>query len=98
MVARDALLPHQLPQVRGDSLGHLACLHEDERGRVLRGELGHAPIDLLPLFVRADGGEQRRRHFDREVELAQVALVDELDVAAHAAEEAPDGVERLLRR
>ena len=41
-------------------------------------------VDLVPLLVRADGGERRGRDLDREIELAEGARVDELAVAGPA--------------
>jgi hypothetical protein len=48
--------------------------------------------------VRADGGEERRRHLDRQVELAQVPGVDQGALAADADQKATDVFQRLLRR
>ena len=65
VVARDGLLAEQPRELRRDALGHLARVHEDERRPVLADELADALVDLLPLLVRADRRERRRRDLDR---------------------------------
>ncbi len=98
MVARDRVLAQDLRQLRGDPLGHLARVHEHERRAVLADQLGHPGVDLLPLLVRADGGERRGRDLDGQVERAEAARVHERALASRSGQEAADLVERLLRR
>ena len=57
--------PRSRVELRRDALGHLARVDEDERRAVLADELRDALVDLLPLLVRADGRERRRRDLDR---------------------------------
>jgi hypothetical protein len=65
---------------------------------VLAHEIGHAGVDLLPLLVRADGRERRRRDLDAEVELAERSRVDEGALASGPDEKPAHVLERLLRR
>src|SRR5438105_10306458 len=65
---------------------------------MLGDEGRNARIDLVPLLVRADGREGRRRDLDAEVQSAEAARVDQSALAAAANEEAAHGIERLLRR
>ena len=98
VVAGDRVLAQDLRELRRDPLGHLPRVHEDERRAVLADEVGHPRVDLLPLLVRADGGERRGRDLDRQVERAEAARVHERALAPRADQEAADLVERLLRR
>src|SRR5664280_1795622 len=76
------------------------CSHEqwEEIYARIADEVRDARVDLLPLLVRADGRERRRRHLDPEVQRAERAGVDERAFAPTADQEAADLVERLLRR
>ena len=59
------------------ALGEPARVHEDERGAVRLDELDEPVVDLLPHLVRHHRLERRAGHFDREVDLALVAAVDD---------------------
>ena len=96
-MARHGVLAEQLRQLRRDALGHLARVHEHERGPVLADELGHARVDLLPLLMRADGRKRRGRHLDAEIELTERAGVHQNTVPAGADEKPADVLERFLR-
>ncbi len=98
VVAGDRVLAQDLRELRGDPLGHLPRVHENERRAVLADQVRHPGVDLLPLLVRADGGERRGRDLDRQVERAEAARVHERALAPRAGQEAADLVERLLRR
>ena len=82
VMARDVVLAEPRAEARRDALGHLARVDEDERGPMLAHELGDALVDLLPHLVRADRRERRRRHLDREIEVAKVPGVDERALAS----------------
>ena len=98
VVTGHGLLAEETRELGGDPLRHLARVHEDERRAVLAYEVGHARVDLLPLLVRADGGERGRRNLDREIELPESAGVHEAALASRADEESADFAQRLLRR
>ena len=51
-------------EVEGDALGKLPRVDEDQRAAVLLYELLQAVVDLVPVLVRADGGELAPRDFD----------------------------------
>ena len=66
VVAGDRVLAQQLRELRRDALGHLARVHEHERGAVARAPApARRCVDLVPLLVRAHGRERRRRDLDR---------------------------------
>ena len=89
----------------GDALGEAARVHEDERGAVLRDQLGDAVVDLRPLLLRGHRPQLRRRQLDGQLEVALVAEVDDRAVRAALAvealrpnEEGRDLLDRALRR
>src|SRR5439155_19108777 len=83
---------------RGDALGELARVDEHQRRAVLVDESRDLPVNLVPLLVRADGFQRRRRDDDADVHLAPMADVHQVALAPDADEEPRDLAERLLRR
>ena len=66
---------------------------------MLQRQLGDAVVNLAPHFVAGDGAKLGRRNFDREVELAAMADVDDgRSRASRAGQEMRDLLDRLLRR
>ena len=78
-----------LRQVPGHALHQAARVHEDERGPVGAGQLGHAVVDLLPLLVGADSAQLVAQHLDGEIHVAALADVHDLGQRARRADEKP---------
>ena len=97
VMARHEVLAEALGELPGEAFGHLARVHENERGAVGADELVDPGVDLVPLFVGADRGERGGRHLDREVELPEAPGVDDTAIPADAGEETTDLLQRLLR-
>jgi hypothetical protein len=97
VMAGDRVFAQELRELGRDPLGHLARVDEDERRAMAPHQLRHLLVDLLPLFMGADGGERRGRDLDPHVQLAERARVHQAALAARADQEPADLVQRLLR-
>ena len=94
-----ALRAQALGQVPGHALDQPARVHEDQRGPVGAGELGHAVVDLLPLLVGADRAQLVAQHLDGEIHVAALAHVHDLRQRPRRADEEPRrGLHRPDRR
>ena len=74
----------ELGEMTRGALGHPPRVDEDQRRAMTLRELGESRVDLLPYFVRHDGGERRARHFDLEIARSDVAAVDDRAIRADA--------------
>ena len=96
---RDVLGADALGEEARRALGEAPVVDEDERGPVRLDQLGEPVVQLVPDLVRHHRFERRARQLQREVALAHVAGVDDLDVGvAVADQEARHRLERLHRR
>ena len=75
-------LAEPLAEVVRDALDEAARVHEDERGAVLRDEVGEAIVELGPLLVGAHRAELVARDLDGEIEVAPLARRRRLAAAA----------------
>ena len=99
MVAGDVLGADALGEEARRALREAAVVDEDERRPVRRDQLGEPVVQLVPDLVRHDGFERRAGQFEREVALAHVAGIHDLDVGfAVAHQKAGHVLERLHRR
>src|SRR5712691_3203922 len=73
----DRVLAEQLRQLMSDSFRQPPRVDEDQRAAMRVDQFDHTSVDLGPMLVGADGAEFQLRHFNREVELARVADVDD---------------------
>ncbi len=71
------ILADALAEMHGDAFSQRARVDEDQRGAMLQCQFGKAIIDFAPHLVGGDGAEFGARDFDREIELAAVADVDD---------------------
>src|SRR5713101_1778048 len=87
-----------LGQMVRDALGQAPCVYEDERGRMLIGELREAIVNFAPHFIRGHGTEFARGHFDRKIHLAAMAdLHDGGIVVVRASQEVRNRLDGFLR-
>ena len=77
---RDVLGADALGEEARRALGKAPVVDEDERRPVCLDQLGEPVVQLVPDLVRHHRFERRARQFQREVALAHVAGVDDLDV------------------
>jgi hypothetical protein len=98
VVARHELLADLLGEARGDPFGHLARIREDERRAMFADQRRDAREHILPDLAATDRLERRAGHFEREVEVAAVADVDDIARATRADQQARGGFNRALRR
>ena len=88
MMAGHRVLAQEARELGRDPLRHLARVDEHDGGAMGADELRHPLVDLLPLLVRAHGGERRGRDLDPEVELAEGARVHHRAVPSRPGQEA----------
>src|SRR5258706_15630863 len=86
VMAGDLVWAHEARQARGETLGELSRVNEDERRTMLIDELDDLAINLIPLLVRTNGAERRRRHFDGDVHLTAMADVNHAAFSPRADE------------
>ena len=100
VVRQHLVLAEPRRQLMRDALGKLARVDEDERAAMALDELHELLVDLGPMLVRAHGLQLHRRHFDGQIHVAEMADVHDvwLRTATRPDQEAPQLVERLLRR
>ncbi len=96
-MAGDLLLAEHFGQVRGDALGQLAGIHEDQRRAMTVDKPRDLPVDLMPLLVRTDRRKRRGWYDDCHVHLATVSDVHQRAIPPHAHEKSGDLFQRLLR-
>ena len=92
--------PMRLGQLVRHALRKPPRVDHDERRAMRLDQLDEAVVDLFPHLGRHHRFERRARHFDREIDLALVAAVDDRALAFRlgADEELRDLFDRLLRR
>ena len=78
VVGGDPILAAPVRQVPGHAFGQPAGVDEHDRGAVTGRERGQPVVDLDPDLVGHDRLQRRRRQFQPEVPVADVALVDDL--------------------
>ena len=61
----------------GHALGQSPRVDENQRAAMRGDQLGQPGVDFGPLLVGANGRQLAGRHFDRQIELARVSLVDD---------------------
>ena len=99
VVRRDVLRADAIGEVARRAFGKAPVVHEDERGPVRLDQFREPLVQLVPDLVRHHRLERRARQLEREVPLAHVAGVHDLDgVRAIADQEPRHRVERLDRR
>ena len=74
----DLVLAAPVRQVAGDAFREPAGIDEDDRGPVVGRKRSQTVVDLDPDLVGHDRLQRRRRQFQPEVPVADVALVDDL--------------------
>ena len=80
MMRRDRVCAEQLTQMLGHALGHSARIHKDQ-GRAMRlNQLRQSMVNFLPNFVRHHRFKSRFREFNRQIQCAPVADVDDLAI------------------
>ena len=93
----DRVLAEALAEMMRDPLGHLARVHEHERGAVLLDQLDEPIVVIAPDLVRHHRVERRSRRLQREIHGPAMAFVD--DRALVVGDEVLRHVfDRLLRR
>ena len=104
MMRSDILVADSLSKVSGNSFSHASRVYENQRRFVFANKLGDAIVNFFPHFVRHHGFERRAGNFNRQIEAACVARVD--DVATRrtiivkvcgANQKAGDFLNRFLR-
>ncbi len=98
MVGGDDVVAQALAELVGEPLGEPAGVDEHERRAVLEHERGDAVEHVAHLLGGGDGLELAVGQLQREVEVALVAGVDDRGEGAITHEEAPDRLDRPLRR
>ncbi len=85
-------------QMMGDTLRQAPRVDEDQRRRMLPGELGDAVVNFAPHLIRGNRAKLAARNFDGDVHLALVADVyDRGRGALGTGEEVSDHFDWLLR-
>ena len=84
VVRGDVFLAEQFAQVAGAAFGHAPGVDEHQRGAVLAGESGDAPVRLFPLVVAHHHRQRRVGQDQGEVALPGVTDVDDLAVGFRA--------------
>ena len=77
VVGGDAVGAEQFGQIGGDALGQAAGVDEHERRAVRFDQLSQAPVNFGPDFVRHHGFQGRTGKFDREIQSAGMAGIDD---------------------
>ena len=98
VVSGDDVVAEARAELVREPFGEPAGVDEHQRGAVLADERGDAVEDVAHLFGGGDRFELAVGQLEREVEVALVAGVDDDGQRAVADEQAPDGLDRLLRR
>src|SRR4029077_2705669 len=93
----DGVFAKTLFEMVRDAFGKAARIDEHERRAVLANELGDAIVDFVPHFMRGDRTEFAGGNFNREVEDALVADLDDNGIrTATASEEMGNQFDWLL--
>ena len=98
VVRGDDVVAEPLAELVREPLGQAPGVDEHERGAVLADQRGDAVEDVAHLLGRRDRLELAVGQLEREVEVALVAGVDDDGQRPVADEQAPDGLDRPLRR
>ena len=97
VMAGDFLLPQQSRQPRRQPLGELARVHEYQRRAVAVDQPPDHRVNFVPLLMRADRRQRRRRHFNGDVHLPPMPYVHQLAFPPGSHQKSPHFVQRLLR-
>ena len=97
-MSRHRVVAEAFAEQVGDALGQPAGVDEHERGAVLAHERGDAVEHVGHLLGRGDRLQLTVRQLEREVELPQVAGVDDRRQGPVPDEQARDGLDRALGR
>ena len=98
VVRGDDVVTESLAELVRQALGETAGVHEDERRPVLADEVGDPVEHVGHLFVGGDRFELALGQFEREVEVALVARVDDRRQRPIPHEQTRHGLDRSLRR
>ena len=98
VVAGDLVLAQLLGEVRGDALGELSGVGEDQRGVGFIDQLQHSPVDLVPDLVGADRAQLGAGDLDGQVQLAPVAAIHQLTGPADTDQKAGHVLDGALGR
>ena len=77
---RHRIRAEQFAQMMRDALGHSARVHENQGRPVRVNQLHETMIDFLPNFVRHHRFKRRLGNFDRQIQFAAMADVDDLAI------------------
>jgi hypothetical protein len=97
VVRSNAVLAEALSQVMRDAFRHSSGVDEHQCRLVLAHERRQTVVDFSPLLIRGDRLKVGLRHFDREVEVAFVADVDDGATSAGADQKARSLFDRMHR-
>src|SRR2546425_1929429 len=101
---RYVFVAEPLAEMSRHPFGHAARVYEDQSGLVFANELSDAIVNFFPDLVRHHGFEWRAGNFNRKIEPARVARVDDVTKlrtiilkTCRANQKAGDFLNRFLR-